>query len=150
MRYPVSPNIQCILHDTLLALLAGQRYFAVRLSSNSLHWRRRARCARHQAGLLIDGRSRLCARGRNESGIGDAEGLEGGGRSRCTVVSLLVAVLVVEVLWRGATTYRAGPWPTLALSWRTWRRVCLSLLRVRGWRVESGGGATTRCCSCIR
>jgi hypothetical protein len=85
----------------------------VRLSGDSLHWGWRARCARHQAGLLSDGRSRLCARGGYEGGIGDAEGLEGGGRSRCAVVSLLVAVVVV--LWRGAKTYRAGPWPTLAL-----------------------------------
>ena len=106
------PNIQCVLHDTLLALLAGQWHFTVRLSGNSLHWGWRTRCARHQAGLLSDRRSRLCARGGNEGSIGEAEGLEGGGRSRCSVVSLLVAVVVV---WRGATTYRAGPWPTLAL-----------------------------------
>jgi hypothetical protein len=91
--YPLSSNVQCVLHDTLLALLARQRHFAVRLSSDSLHWGWRTRCARHQAGRLSGRRSRLCARGGNEGGIGDAEGLEGGGRSRCAVVSLLVAVV---------------------------------------------------------
>jgi hypothetical protein len=76
-------NIQCVLHDTLLALLAGQWHFAVLLASNRLHGRWRAGCATHQTRALRDGCSGLCARGGNEGGIGDTERLEGGGRSRC-------------------------------------------------------------------
>jgi hypothetical protein len=80
---PMLQNIQCVLHDTLLALLAGQWHFAVLLASNRLHGRWRAGCATHQTGALRDGCGRLCARGGNEGGIGDTEGLESGGRSRC-------------------------------------------------------------------
>lgn len=67
----------------------------MRLAGNGLHGRRRAGCAGHQTGLLRDRRGRLCARRGNEGGVCNAEGLEGGGRSRCTVVSLLVAAVVL-------------------------------------------------------
>jgi len=116
MPSPVFQNVQCVLHDTLLALLAGQWHFTVRLASNRLHGWWRAGCAADQTRALSDGRGGLCARGGDVGGIGDTEGLEGGGRSRCGIVSLLVAMVAAcREFW----TYRAAPWRTLALLSRT-------------------------------
>ena len=134
------------MHDTLLALLAGQWHFAVRLASNRLHGRRRARCATDQTGALGDRRSRLCARGGDVGGIGDTERLEGGGRSRCGIVSLLVAVE-----WRGGQNIPRSAMAVACLVVENMAAIVIvGVLRVEEWRVVARGRGGVEVVSMIR
>ena len=146
MIFPMFSNIQCVLHDTLLALLAGQWHFAVRLASNCLHGRRRAGCATDQTGALGDRCSRLCARGGDVGGIGDTESLEGGGRSRCGIVSLLVAVE-----WRGGQNIPRSAMAVACLVVENMATIVIvGVLRVEEWRVVARGRGGVEVVSMIR